>query len=803
MQSVQIYIENKRIDLFKSESISVNSSVQNVSDISKVFTDFSQSFQLPASKNNNEIFGYYYNNDLNSFDANTRLDARIEINHADFRKGRMQLESATLRDGQIEFYTVTFFGDVVTIKDRIGSDKLRDLDFSGIDQLYDGASIKDSITDPAYRDVRFPLISSDRIWTYDDGSGIDLPAHAIVYDELFPAVSDYKIMEVIQDTYGLTFTGPFLSDDRFKNSFTWWKNSEIPAFTSEALPMTFNEDGGSSFPLNPIVQPNGVFENEVRIVHNNMSTFLQPSPFVSWLAIGAYNHKIDLVIQNTSSSIDYFIDVYINGTISSTVPGSGNSTFTLASELNTTGLNDIYTFEIRTAGPLDFDFDIIYTFSGSYASNNLPFTVVPFSESSTFSTINQSTTAYIGLNQTAPDMAVTEWFAGTLKQFNLTCYPTGEPLTFEIYPLADWYAKGDVFDITQYTDIDTIKVDRLKLYNEVSFKWEKSEALLNRGYEGVNAKQYGCLDKTFPDYDGGKYDIKLPFENLLFQNFDTINGNLQVSFCVKEYAIPVQPYVPKPVKLYLNDSADCSFQFNDGTSTTEVISYRPFGQSTTYSSDSYSINFGEEIDSLTNNAVQNSLYSVYYQPYLVNLFNTKSRQVTLKAHLPLGMITQLSLEDAIILRDKKYRINDMKTDLITGTVNFVLISDWLTNEEWSAAGSSVTTYNFDATGGSFNFLISVGRDSYVEIDAPNSPVFVVPSISLPATITSSQTLGITVPVNNTGADRTQVITLRYYNSSNNLVFTQTIYVIQTASDGFLLMESGDFLLLENLGQIET
>ena len=60
MQSVQIYIENKRIDLFKSESISVNSSVQNVSDISKVFTDFSQSFQLPASKNNNEILYSYF-----------------------------------------------------------------------------------------------------------------------------------------------------------------------------------------------------------------------------------------------------------------------------------------------------------------------------------------------------------------------------------------------------------------------------------------------------------------------------------------------------------------------------------------------------------------------------------------------------------------------------------------------------------------------------------------------------------------------------------------------------------------------
>ena len=46
----------RRIELFSDEKISVTSSVQDIADISKTFTDFSQSFTVPATPNNNYIF---------------------------------------------------------------------------------------------------------------------------------------------------------------------------------------------------------------------------------------------------------------------------------------------------------------------------------------------------------------------------------------------------------------------------------------------------------------------------------------------------------------------------------------------------------------------------------------------------------------------------------------------------------------------------------------------------------------------------------------------------------------------------
>ena len=60
MRKVQIYIEGERIELFADEVISLTSSVQNVQDIAKVFTDFTQSFTVPASPYNNAIFQHFY-----------------------------------------------------------------------------------------------------------------------------------------------------------------------------------------------------------------------------------------------------------------------------------------------------------------------------------------------------------------------------------------------------------------------------------------------------------------------------------------------------------------------------------------------------------------------------------------------------------------------------------------------------------------------------------------------------------------------------------------------------------------------
>ena len=64
MFTIQLFIldndgSHKRVDMFKDESVSITQTIQNVKDISKVFTDFTRTFNLPASSTNNKLFKHY------------------------------------------------------------------------------------------------------------------------------------------------------------------------------------------------------------------------------------------------------------------------------------------------------------------------------------------------------------------------------------------------------------------------------------------------------------------------------------------------------------------------------------------------------------------------------------------------------------------------------------------------------------------------------------------------------------------------------------------------------------------------
>ena len=130
MQKLQLYISSTRVDLFKDESVSITQTIQNVKDISKIFTEFTQSFTVPASKINNILFKHYYNFDIavNSFDARNKVSAEIQLNFTPFKKGYIRLEGVELKKNKAYAYKITFFGETINLKDVLEDDELSALD---------------------------------------------------------------------------------------------------------------------------------------------------------------------------------------------------------------------------------------------------------------------------------------------------------------------------------------------------------------------------------------------------------------------------------------------------------------------------------------------------------------------------------------------------------------------------------------------------------------------------------------------------------------------------------------------------
>lgn len=674
-RQVRIFVEGRQLDLFNDETIEVNSTIQNIQDISKTFTDFSQSFTIPTSANNNAIWEYFYENALNSsINYQERLDGYIEIDMTFFRRGKIQMEKSQLKNGQPNSYTITFYGDVTTLKDLVGEDLLSDLDYTTINHDYTFAEVfnrvRDIVTD---YDVCYPLITSNRIWEYlstqpqsnvpqwlvpfmgSTSNDIHTNAGAIDYRELFPAVRVKSIFDIIGLQYGVTFTGAFLTDPKFTQAYLWYKNKNDYAFTGEPQSVIFNSVVSSSlptYPLNLYVDPT---LGKISTIYLNGASF----------------HEVTMAVNTISSTtIPYYIDVYRNGAFFATWNGLG---FTLNGSLtnipNTLGLNDYYTFQVRAESALNIDFNV--TYSVSYfigATLNTDFI--------TYDTFTNALTTFTDLAQLAPQMKVNDFISGILKQFNLTCFGTAVN-TYEIVPLDDWYGAGAVIDITEFTDKTEIGIDRVKLYKKIGFAFEQSNSLMNKAYFEQGLKEYGNTEYQYP-YDGGEFTIKVPFENLLFNQF--FNGGtptgLQVGYSLDS---SFAPYIPKPCLLYKYGGVNLvdHIHFTDGSSLFQTNDYMMFGQDLTDNGIKYSTNFAPETSSYWLTPIQQSIFATYYFPYLTNLFNPKNRLTTIKANLPVSILTGLQLNDRLIIRDKRYLINEMKTNLVTGETTFQLLNDFM------------------------------------------------------------------------------------------------------------------------------
>jgi hypothetical protein len=664
MRQVQVYIEGNKIELFEDEQINVTSSVQNINDISKVFTDFSQSFTVPASTVNNQIFKHFYQSDIGDpqtpstlFDHNIRRNALIEIDLTTFRRGKIQIEKANVKNGMPENYQLTFYGEIRTLKDLFGEDKLNQLDLSSLEFAYTGTQIYNRIIDLATDyDVRYPLIASNRLWTYHHGSeDITTNSHAIQYDELFPAVKISKLFEAIENDYGLTFTGTFLSDPRFNQVFLYGKNTNEYTFLTESTDVVIDQVIATVIEDNTLPNPGdltytNIYQDEINVL------FAQDVQF----------SVISFEVLNQSAVGTWYIDVFQDGNFYQSIEGNTTGVFGNVSFQNISGLDTTLTFKMKATAPMNIDMLINYQITGVNGLSNY----------AQISTVQTVLAGNVSINSTLPDMKVSDFFSGVLKEFNATCVATSEN-TFEILPLEDWYSQGAIVDITQYTDIDSIDIERIKLYKKIAFKYQQSESFVNRNFFKISNSEYGNMEYQFA-YDGEEYTIEAPFENLLFtRSIDNANNYAILGYCLNE---SYNAYTPKPMLLYLygesNDLSLHCIQFYDGTTHQDIDSFAQFGQDLTYQNEKYSLNFGAENSVIHEETIQQGLYAEYYFPYLVNLFNLKNRLIHVKTNLPISLLTNLQLNDRLIIRDKRYIINEMKSNLTTGQVDFSLYLDF-------------------------------------------------------------------------------------------------------------------------------
>jgi hypothetical protein len=660
MRKVDVYIEviansnnYEKLELFNDEEIQINSSIQNVQDLAKVYTDFTQSFTIPASPRNNRLFEHFYQSDVDANNnPNIRRNAFIEIGTIPFRSGKISIESSNVVKGRIESYSITFYGDLTSLKDKFGDKTLKDLDLRSYGMSYSGFGVKARLLNSNSQDVKFPLITSKRHWTYglNTSTCIDTTGGAIVYNELFPALKVKRIFEAIQNDFNVSFNSNFFNQKLFTELFLWLKSGKDFLAYSETENLTFNSVTGTN---NILQVPQYADINRTQ------------------------NLTVSAFFTSATAGIRIFIDAVLDGKLIKTteITESGYVALYFNAALFTG-----FKLELRARASTAGTATITFAFNYQYYRTtwNGGFEVSPYVTNTASSGAVTFSSPYVDPSVYAPNMKISDFVSGIFKMFNLTCYATSVD-NFQVEPLDDWYSKGAVVDITKYVDTDEITIERHKLYKEISFDYEKSESYVNEKYfnETTNAtREFGSVKESFANYDGGDYKVDVPFENIFFTKEDTADVDEPPKAYLLNEPAAVDSYDNKPILLYLDSYQTTSFYFNDGSSTSLLTAYRPLCNQITYNNVVYSNHFATEPSAFNSVTITNSLYSQYYAGYLQNLFNPKNRLTNVKALFPISLLTSLKLNDRLIIRDKRYVINEMKVNLTTGDVDLALINDF-------------------------------------------------------------------------------------------------------------------------------
>lgn len=649
-----LYIGNERIDLYKDDNIVIKNAVSKIEDITKVFTDTSNTFSVPATDNNNRIFKHYYNANINnSFDARKLVQGVIYIGGLHYKTGNFKLNKVIVKNQKAFSYSLDFFGALTKLKDLIKNDKLSSLDMSSYNfpLNYDSVYSKLESNYPL-KDVANTIISPNRyIYSSDpnvvNGGGLKNIAYnnngslnGLDWLDTSSSVLNIRVIEAIESKYGITFSRDFFGTQAFTNLYLLLNGGNVKNELYEQVLIESVDD--------PLTSNNTVLYNVTNTAYQ----------------------KIRVQVFIGGSDIDYDLIIKSNGENIVEWKGITTEVNSVYFGYNFQSFNNL-TFYIRSRTSISYQVKI---------TRSLEFFGSPIF-------ISQSPSKEVkgdfNVTEKMPELKIIDYLKGLFQLYKLIVIPTSDTNLY-VTTLNDYYRSGKVRDITKYIDFKETPLSSGKLLKEIDYKFKESKTILGEQFRANNrGVDYGSLELDVTDsngnlIEGGTVKYEVPFENMVYERLNDLNGvdpiNIVYGFTADS---GLEPVSIKPHLHYINNvelESDIKI-IGDFNSVNRLKKINTAGHTLGHINPQFSTVFGSEFDEYTNSKINNTLYSNYHQDYIELIFNKKKRSYTFKAkNVGVDLVKNLKLNDAIIIKGRSYRIDSFDVNLINKEINFNLIN---------------------------------------------------------------------------------------------------------------------------------
>ena len=645
---LRLIITGKEAELYENEPVNLKYQFTDVSQINSSKSNYSQSFRLPMTEANQEIFGLVQElSVVTPFNIKQKLIASILNVSIPLMEGYIQVKGFYKQKGRYMDVECVFFGEVADLSKKVGDDLLSDLDLSAYDGPMTIASVEATWA-ATLPPVRFGVVDRGQNWngsdTWNGSNYMDVSNPTgfmrvpIVLDEIFSAAgltyeSNFFAASPVNDMYLMANAGSL------NNGFT---NAQQNIPFNVGLTSNYVATGQSWQTLN-LFETGAFFDPGANVASG---VFTVPTN-------GNYTFRVRLSFFSISSSQEVHVALWKNGVQWLDIVDSTTLNTVDAYELTTPStllaLNDTIEvkFHFHDAGD-----SAIFRGTGSLTNPTTSFELVELSQAGT------DWEASINM----PTMKQVDFLFGLQRMFNLVFIPDNNvPDKYHIEPYADYVAGGVQKDWTNKINLDKdVKTVPTTDLQARSYEWNMSAGKDFLGQQVLTQldRIYGRFRVTDPsnDFAVGTKDVRSPFASY------TISNVPATDFEILRTLTPTGEILEDPLPrlaFWTGLQSLGNWYFGNGTNLKTSFPHfsdlSEFGANIT--PETIDLNYGYErkFRSIVANP-RDALYYKYWHPFTGELYSEDARMLTAFFELNASEISQFEWSDKIYLQDTYWRV---------------------------------------------------------------------------------------------------------------------------------------------------
>jgi hypothetical protein len=203
------------LDTYGNENIAITYNIDDITNIESKFGNYSKTFDLPATKNNNKFFKQLYDlqTDVSQFDTLRGHKCELLSNDITIFEGLLYLNEIVKVETETK-YRVNLVGETIRFIEAIGDATIRDLNFDELDHDFNSSNLNNSLvglnvalTSGGTTDnVMYSLIQNTGISGNSNGDFTYLASQ-----NLQPFIRLYYLLEKIFDFAGFEIESNFIN----------------------------------------------------------------------------------------------------------------------------------------------------------------------------------------------------------------------------------------------------------------------------------------------------------------------------------------------------------------------------------------------------------------------------------------------------------------------------------------------------------------------------------------------------------------------------------------------------------------